>query len=67
MVYHKLNEKLKIALLLVIFYLMNSADNFVKMTFAYLLFLAFLLFMFESYVKTLQDSLYQSIDVYKTD
>ena len=46
---------------------MNSADNFVKMTFAYLLFLAFLLFMFESYVKTLQDSLYQSIDVYKTD
>ena len=67
MVYHKLNEKIKITLLLVIFYLMNSADNFVKMTFAYLLFLAFLLVMFESYAKTVQDSLYQSIGVYKTD
>lgn len=67
MVYHKLNGRLKITLLLVIFYLMNSADSFVKITFAYLLFLAFLLVVFESYAKTVQDNLYQSIGVYKTE
>ena len=63
MVYHKLNGRLKIVLLLVIFYLMKSADNFVKMTFAYLLFLALLLVVFDSYAKTVRDSLYNSIGV----
>lgn len=59
--YHNLSYIHIILLILVVFYLMRTADSFVKETFAFLLFLGIIMLLFENYMQNIYDNLYKDI------
>jgi len=61
MVYHKLNSIHITLLLVVIMFLMHTADSFVKETFAFLLFLGVIMLIFENYMQNIYDNVYKDI------